>query len=407
MGLERLLFASCHGYVDPSNGAATATRDLLEVLAGRGVACRALSTGVLDYQRETPLGPLLEGLGVPARRGRVALPGGDAPEVHDLTLGGVAVTLMATKSSRIASAPDRAEAGAFLALADRAFAEFRPQVLLTYGGHPANLALMALARRRGVAVAFALHNFAYTDRSPFAHADAVLVPTEYCRRFYQRRLGLACTALPYPIHPARVVAGDPEPRYLTFVNPVPEKGLAVFARVAAELGRLRPDVPILVVEGRGSIATLAEWGADLAGLATLHRMANTADPRAFYRVARAVLVPSLWVENAALVAREAMANGIPVLASDRGGLPETLGDSGFVLPVPARYTPATRELPTPREVAPWVAAVGRLWDDPAFEAEHRALARDAARRWEPGRVAGEYLEFFGRLIGAGRNGATA
>ena len=37
MSLERLLFASIHGYLDPSSGAALATRDLLELLAARGV----------------------------------------------------------------------------------------------------------------------------------------------------------------------------------------------------------------------------------------------------------------------------------------------------------------------------------------------------------------------------------
>ncbi|MGC8642675.1 MAG: hypothetical protein ACP5XB_22685 [Isosphaeraceae bacterium] len=55
MKLERLLFASTHGYLDPSNGAATARRDLLELLSARGVDCRVLSTGVLGYREETPL----------------------------------------------------------------------------------------------------------------------------------------------------------------------------------------------------------------------------------------------------------------------------------------------------------------------------------------------------------------
>ena len=77
---------------------------------------------------------------------------------------------------------------------------------------------------------------------------------------------------------------------------------------------------------------------DLSGLTNLHRMANTPDPRDFYRVSRVVLVPSLWRESLGRVAVEAMANGIPVLASDRGALPETLGDAGFVLTIPERYT---------------------------------------------------------------------
>ena len=205
--------------------------------------------------------------------------------------------------------------------------------------------------------------------------------------------------MPYPFSPARVLAADRAPRYLTFVNPVAEKGVTVFARIAAELGRRRPDIPLLVVEGRGTADTLAGVDLDLSAVPSLHRMPNTPDPRTYYRVARAVLVPSVWVENGALVAREALANGIPVLASDRGGLPETLGDAGFVFTLPQRCAPRSGYVPTAREVAPWVATIERLWDDPAFEAAHQARARTAARRWDPEHLAPAYLELFESLAG--------
>jgi glycosyltransferase involved in cell wall biosynthesis len=394
MTLQRLLFASCHGYVDPSNGASTATRDLLELLAARGVDCRVLSTGVLDYHDETPLGPLLDGLGVEVRSVRAGLPAGGSRDVFDLDLGGVRVTLLPTASSLIGRSPDLEESRAFLGLADQMLERFRPQVLLTYGGHPAQLEMMARARRRGIAVVFHLHNFAYNSRLCFQDVSAVIVPTDYCRRFYARRIGLGCTTIPYPFYPPRVVADDPEPRYLTFVNPIHAKGVTVFARIAAELNHRRPDIPLLVVEARGTAESLSGLDLDLSGLRNLHRMENTPDPRDFYRVARAVLMPSLWLENGGLVAREAMANGLPVLASDRGGLPETLGDAGFVFTVPERCTSSSGAIPTAREVAPWVATIERLWDDPAWEARHRELARESARRWEPGRLAASYLGFF-------------
>ena len=180
--------------------------------------------------------------------------------------------------------------------------------------------------------------------------------------------------IPDPIPLDRVVAENPEPKYVTFINPQPAKGLTVFARIAMELNQRRPDIPLLVVEGRGTSEALAKLPVDLSGLTNLHRMATTPDPRDFYRVSRAVLVPSLWRESLGRVPMEAMANGIPVLASDRGALPETLGDAGFVFTIPERFTPSSLEIPTARDVAPWVAVIEKLWDDPAFEARHRALA---------------------------------
>lgn len=397
MSLKRLLFASVHGYVDPSSGAALATRDLLELLAARGVDCRTLSTGALDFQEETSLEAVLDPLEVPYERVGALVGDSRVVELIDLTLNGVRVSLLPTASSRADRSPDRAEGGVFLALAEQVLDRFRPDVLLTYGGHPANLALMAWARRRGIAVVFHLHNFGYPDRSAFADASAVLVPSEFSRRHHARRLGIDATAIPYPLRPERVIAPDPQPHYLTFVNPQPAKGVTVFARIAAELDRRRPDIPLLVVEGRSQADGLADAGLDLSGLQNLSRMTNTPDPRAIYAVSRAVLMPSLWRESFGRVAAEALANGLPVLASDRGALPETLGDAGFLFNVPARCTAGGGAVPTAREVAPWLATIERLWDDRAWEAAQRTRALEAARQWDDTAVVDRYQTLFETL----------
>ncbi len=319
------------------------------------------------------------------RRARLDGRGGPV-EVLDIQDGNLRGTVVPTASSRV---PDPDEARVFLDLAERVLDRLRPQVLLTYGGHPAVLELMASARRRGVAVVFFLRNLGYTQRRTFANVHRVLVPSQYVASHYAQRLGLSCTVLPSPIRFDRVVADAPEPRYLTFVNPQPAKGVTVFARIAAELSR-RPDIPMLVVEGRGTVEDLTRVGLDLSVTNNFHWMASTTDPRDFYRVSRAVLVPSLCAEASSRVAAESLANGLPVLASDRGGLPETLGDAGFVFPLPMRCTPKSGVIPTVGEVAPWLEAIERLWDDPYWEDEQRRRAFKAALRWEERRLVPQY-----------------
>jgi glycosyltransferase involved in cell wall biosynthesis len=395
------LFASVHSYVDPSSGAALATRDLLELMASHGWECRALTAGLLDYVMDTPLEAVVQSLALPYDEAQMALSRGGDCLAYEVELNGVKVTTLPLRSSRADRSPTAGESAVFLDLVNRALDRFRPDVVLTYGGHAANLELMAAARRGGIAVVFHLHNFAYNDRRGFANTSALLVPTEFARRLYADRLGLSCVYIPLPINPARVLVADPDPRYVTFVNPQVLKGVAVVARIALELGRRRPEIPILIVEGRAGADDLGRLGLDLSGLENLNRMANTADPREFYQMSRVFLVPSL-VENAALVAREALANGVPVLASDRGGLPETLGKAGFVFALPDRLlVDGSVVIPTAREVAPWVAVIERLWDDAEFEIRHRRLASEEAMRWDGGSLVKRYDGFFRGVAGGG------
>ena len=74
----------------------------------------------------------------------------------------------------------------------------------------------------------------------------MIFPSEYSRRHHARLLGLEGSVIPDPIPLDRIIVDNPEPQYVTFVNPQLPKGVAVFARIAIELNRKRPDIPLLI-----------------------------------------------------------------------------------------------------------------------------------------------------------------
>jgi glycosyltransferase involved in cell wall biosynthesis len=103
-------------------------------------------------------------------------------------------------------------------------------------------------------------------------------------------------------------------------------------------------------------------------------------------------MPSLWYEGFGLIVMENMLRGIPVVASDAGGLKEAKRGTGYVIPVHTieRYQPVFDEHGMPRPVvqendaSPWVEAIRELLGDrAAYERESRA-SREAADRFVRG-----------------------
>jgi glycosyltransferase involved in cell wall biosynthesis len=389
----RLLFCSYYCCVDYASGAAQSTRELLELCAAHGWPCFVLSGPETEAAQLLPLEAVLRDLQLPFQFRAGFVQESPCTLYHGL-LNGVDVHGYIPTNFRQNTPPTPAEGEAFLSMFDAVVQRCRPDILLTYGGQWLVQTLLQRAKQHGLRTVFLLHNLEYHGAALFREVDAVLVPSEASQRHYREKLGLTSTALPGPWDWSRILCSRRRDQFVTFVNPQPAKGGFWFARILLELSRRRPDIPFLVVEARGTCAQLADSGLDLAAL-PFQRMANTREPREFYEVTRLLLVPSVWNEAFGRVAVEAMINGIPVLASRRGGLPEALGGAGFLFDMPESHPPAgPYRTPSAAEVALWLAIIERLWDDEAFYQAESARCRDAAEAWRPERLWPRFEAFF-------------
>jgi glycosyltransferase involved in cell wall biosynthesis len=120
------------------------------------------------------------------------------------------------------------------------------------------------------------------------------------------------------------------PAFITFVNPCPPKGLDI----ALQLARLLPDREFLFVESWPlDIQARRDLKRTLRSLPNVTLRSRSMNMKEVYGCTAVLVVPSRWEEAFGRVIVEAAANGIPVLASRIGGIPEAMGDSGVLLPL--------------------------------------------------------------------------
>lgn len=280
----------------------------------------------------------------------------------------------------------------------------RPEICMTYGGYRFVRLAEIETRRRGIKNVFFLHNFSYGDASLFACFDAVVVPSEFARRYYKECLGIDCYVIPPLIDRSKisVEGGGGERKNVTLVNPSVEKGVFFFLGLAREIGQSHPEVPFLIVEGRAKASSLVDV-PEVRRLKNLSVMRTVSDPRSFWKKTRILLVPPTGKETFCRLVAEAAFNSIPVIASERGAIPETMGDvsqSGVdaCLPIPSRFTPSFRSLPTSREVEPWrQSLIHVLQDDPVAKRLGRIL-NENAQRFDSLLVSGRIERFFASLL---------
>jgi glycosyltransferase involved in cell wall biosynthesis len=215
--------------------------------------------------------------------------------------------------------------------------------------------------------------------------DGVVVGSEFARRQLAETLGVRTdhvAVAPYGVdarftpRPARAdllarygLAGG-GPIALFFGGLKPRKNLPLLLGVWADVVRACPEARLLVAGG-GPLLSELQQRASTLGLADRVRFTGyvpEAEKAEHFNLGDVFVFPSA-LEGFGLAVGEAMSSGLPVVASDRGSIPELLvdGEGGF--------------LGDPARPAQFVEALLRLLRDAPLRAKQGAVNVERVDRW--------------------------
>jgi glycosyltransferase involved in cell wall biosynthesis len=394
----KVAFLSLFILQDAASGAAQSIRTMLEQLAARGASCHALTACCFDVPPGQRLGEVLQAQGLrpsglikelnmPVWQGRVKGVSYDA--------------IQFASQARNQFAPS--EEIIYRDMVRIWLAQNRPDVVITFGGLLLDIELQRCARAAGAMLVFYLANPSYARPETFSRVDLILTNSEATSAHYRKTMNLQSHSVGLFVDPGRAVATRREPQFVTFINPLAEKGVTLFLKLVERAAAEAPDMQFLVVESRGLLAEALQKMGNGALLERIKLLPKQDDIAAVYAVTKVLLMPSFWFEAAGRILIEANANGIPVLASDGGGIPETLGGAGRLLPVPERCRQDYWAVPGHDEVEPWWRELQQLWCDPVhYRAMSELSLAASARQGLPAKT--ERLESLLRAAVARKSG---
>ncbi len=178
------------------------------------------------------------------------------------------------------------------------------------------------------------------------------------------------------------------PQFFLFVGTLePRKNLPTALKALRYLLDAGHSPYLVVVGGHGWGYAEVLQSVDELGLARHVRFVGfvpTEQLVLWYNAATALVYPSLY-EGFGMPPLEAMACGLPVVASDRGALPEVVGEAGLLV--------------DPTAADQWAEALVQVWQDADLRASlrERGLLRARGASWR--RTAQETIQAYDKALG--------
>jgi glycosyltransferase involved in cell wall biosynthesis len=224
------------------------------------------------------------------------------------------------------------------------------------------------------------------------HVDRFVAPSRFVRQVF---IDAGVAADRITVKPNTVSDPGPRPAPPSTANEVvyagrlsPEKGVDTLLAGWAKAGGTVAGMELVVVgEGpqRGELERMAVAGVRFTGWLAAD------DLQALLLRARALVFPSVWWENFGRVIIEAMAAGLPVMASDIATPAEVVAPLGAGWLVPPGDAPA------------WAAHLARLGDDSFVDAGGAAARAAFESEFAPDVGLDRLLAVYASVVGAAQN----
>ncbi|MFN7993759.1 MAG: glycosyltransferase family 4 protein [Bryobacteraceae bacterium] len=386
----RILLTANASYVPPRGGATRSNLLWVEHMAAAGHECRIVSASLPDNagKRAQIAGEKLDWQSLERRDG-----------IEILRRGGVDVLAVCDRPRLAPLLHDQIR-------------KFHPDWVLVSSedlGHVLLREAQHSAPGRVIYIAHTPQFFPFGPASwnPDSHATELVARSagvvaigHYMADYIRQHTGKAVAVIHPPIY-----GKGPFPDLASFdsglvamVNPCAIKGISIFLALADRFSACEFGV-------------LPGWGttsADRAGISrrrNITLLPNFRDIADFLRRTRLLLMPSLWYEGFGLTVMEAMLHGIPVIASDAGGLVEAKMGTPFVVPVHGiqRYEPVFDEHSLPKpvieppDIEPWAGHLHTLLTDRAVYGQVSEASRTAALSFVNSLDAGALMRYLESL----------
>lgn len=235
-----------------------------------------------------------------------------------------------------------------------------------------------------------------TNTKIIGKTAGIITVSEYMKSYLKRWGGYDSTVIRFPVYGEGPFEhySNYDDGYVTMVNPSNIKGISIFIELAKQFG----DLPF---------AAVPTWATSEKDILSLKELPNMTIWNPFeniddlFKRTKVLIVSSLWGESFGQIIVEAMLRGIPVLASEVGGIPEAKLGVDYVLPI----SPITKyesnldlkTIPIPvipeQQVSPWITALQRLTTDREHYEQVSIRSKEAAEQFV-GQIGIESFEQF-------------
>lgn len=213
---------------------------------------------------------------------------------------------------------------------DKVFAHFKPDIVVAQVGKAIQYATVFSEFKIPVIIYQRDVEFGRYDKNFKVNTGKIrfIANSNFTAQKIKEHFGLDAFVLP-PLIDLKSYQTKRSGNSVLHIGLTPEKGIDM----TIALAKKRPDIKFLLLESwpvtKSRLNFLKSILKENTNVKILRRTCNM---RKIYGLTKLLIVPSICDEAWGRVVNEAQTSGIPVIASNKGGLPESVGCGGITLP---------------------------------------------------------------------------